>query len=128
MGKKSSISSITSNIIDIREAEEYKRKLLEEWLVQQIAETYEDRSEIILKNPMIRISTKFDALSEADQYKLYGYVKCIVEKYGLWNIRKQFWSFIKNASSCWKDIENYADKLLIKEKVYMQDSFQKMSL
>lgn len=98
-----------------------KKDQLEKWLKEQIHERYGDRDEVTIKNPLIRLSTKFEALSDSAQYELYGMAKrAALGNKGRMSISKEFWNFLEMQPAAWEDIEEVADKLLLKEKVYKQ--------
>ncbi len=112
-------SRVSCNIVDIRDFGEYKEKRVEKWLTQKISELYEDDSDFVLENPLIRISTMFEGLSEEAQYELYGYAKrAALKDQGERSMYKIFWNYVEMAPSAWEDIEKFANDLLRKEKIY----------
>lgn len=109
-------------VIDIGDFGECRKKELEEWLVGRMSEIYGDRSDSTVKNPLLRITTKFDALNKDAQYELYGYVRyAAVGKSGRLSMRKEFWNFLEMAIPAWEDIEKFADSLMYREKAYKQE-------
>lgn len=109
-------------IIHIGDFGECRKNALEEWLAGRMYQVYGDRSDSILKNPMLRIITIFDALDKDAQYELFGYVQCAaVGKNGRLSMRKQFWNFLEVAVQAWEDIEKFADELVYREKAYKQE-------
>lgn len=109
-------------IIEIGDFGKFREKELEEWLECRMFQIYGDRSDIILKNHILRITTKFDALNKDEQYELLGYVKCAaVGKNGRLCIRQEFRNFLEMAAPAWEEIEKFADMLMYKNKTYKQE-------
>lgn len=108
-------------IVNINDSRRNRKKRIEAWLEQEMSERYGD-DDFTLKNSMLRISTKFDALSTESQRELYGYAKgCILGMGRELCLRDQFWSILQKGGSedgSWGDIEEFADTLLEKEKTY----------
>lgn len=100
---------------------ETRKEQIEKWLKGQIFKRYGDRSDVIVKNPLIRLSTIFESLSDKAQYELYGYAKrTALGERGRMSMKREFWNFLEMAPSAWEDIEEFADTLIVKEKAYKQ--------
>ena len=63
----------STNIVNIKELVNKKNDQIEEWLRERITEIYGDDDDV--NNPILRLITIFDALSDASQKKLYNYAK-----------------------------------------------------
>lgn len=123
--ERSAVSSaVTDNIIDISEYDYKREELLESWLTRQMLRTYGDNDDSTVKNPMIRLSVKFDALSDMSKHELLGYAKRTILGGGELELRDMFWNVLQRggrADNSWNIIEKYADSLLINEKVYRKE-------
>lgn len=98
-----------------------KKDKLENWLKEQIHKKYGDKDEITIKNPLIRLSTKFEALSDSAQCELYEIAKrAPFGNKGRMSMSKEFWNFLEMQPVAWEDIEEVADRFLLKEEVYKQ--------
>lgn len=107
-------------VINIEDFEGYREAKLEEWLEEQMYQIYKDKDDITLHNPLLRIATKFEALSREAQWALFGYVEAAME-----TVRRpvtladRFWSLLEKGGreeGLWAGIENYANELLIEER------------
>lgn len=108
-------------IIEFADFGEKKIDQMEKWLIEQIFERYGEKDEITVNNPLIRLSTKFEALSDIAQCELYGVAKkAALGNRGKMSLYQEFWNFLEMQPSAWEDIEEFADKLLLKEKPYKQ--------
>ena len=106
-------------IVSISGYEGIMKERLEEWLRQEMEERYGEFGSV-LDNPLLRISTKFDALSEDSQVTLFGFAKgYVLGPGGSISLRDQLWSVLEaGRSAAWEAVEEFADSLLIKEKTY----------
>lgn len=111
-------------VIHMAEFEERRagqQERLECWLVERMAEEYGEADEFTVKNPLLRLLTKFDALSIAAQYELYGFAKkAALEGCDTLSMSREFWNFLKMKPAAWGCIEEFADRLLLREKAYME--------
>ena len=114
-----------SNIIDIsefRKMHKAQKELLEEWLIEWMGELYGETGDTVVKNPLLRLFSKFEALSSNAQNDLYGYAKrVILGAGGELSLYEKFRSIIEmggRTDHSWQRVEDYADVLLINEKVY----------
>lgn len=108
-------------VVNINDFGSRRKEQIERWLEEEIGRKYGDRDSIILKNPLIRIITRFEALDAKSQYELYRYAKGRI--LGIdqdLNLRDKLWSVIEKGGSngSWEDVEEFADSLLIREKAY----------
>lgn len=89
---------------------------LEAWLKEEMIKQYGEYNEI-RDNRLLRICTKFDAMDSSSQNKVFDYAeRCMLDQVGGLSIRDRFWNILeKVGGTSWKDIEKYADKLLVKE-------------
>ena len=124
MQSKEIVSCIvtTANIVDINDLGSRRKERIEKCLEEQMYRVYGDKNEVILKNPLLRISTKFEALSRDSQIELYGYAKGrIMGNNKAMSFKERLWNILEKgteADGSWKDVEEFADTLLIKEKTY----------
>lgn len=111
------VESNLGNIVDINDFGNRRKERIEEWLRKQIVERYDSESDVVVKNPLLRLSTIFECLSNTAQYELYGYAKkAALGECGRLSMKKEFWNFLELAPEAWDDIQEFADKLLIREK------------
>lgn len=109
------------NIVNIGDFGSRRREQIEEWLKGQIFERYGERGEAVFRNPLIRLSTIFAALSDTAQHELHGYARrAALGERGKLSMSKEFRNFLEMAPAAWEDIEEFADTLLVKEKTYKQ--------
>lgn len=115
-------ATVPDKIVNINDFGSRRKEQIEKWLEEEIGRMYGDRDAITLKNPLIRIFTKFEALDYHSQCELYGYAKaCILGGGCDLNLRDKFWNVLEKggrADGSWKDVEEFADTLLIREKTY----------
>ncbi len=109
-------------VVNLEDFEGYRKAKLEEWLEEQIYLKYKDKDYITLRNPMLRITTKFEALSNEAQWKLFGYLEAATDmaKRPV-TLADRFWSLLEKGAredGLWEDVENYANELLIEEEAY----------
>ena len=106
-------------VVSISDFEGSRKEGIEEWLRQEMKERYGETGSV-LNNPLLRISTKFDALSAESQVTLFGFAKgYVLGPGGSISLRDQLWSVLERGkSAAWEAVEEYADTLLIKEKTY----------
>lgn len=111
------MDSNLGNIVNINDFGNRRKERIEEWLRKQIVERYNDKSDVVVKNPLIRLSTIFECLSNTAQCELYGYAKrAALGECGRLSMKKEFWNFLEMAPAAWDDIQEFADELLIREK------------
>ena len=112
-------STVPGNVIRMDDFGSRRKERIEEWHRGKIFERYGERDEIITKNPLIRLSTIFEALSDTAKCELHGYAKCAaLGERGRMSMGKEFWNFLEMAPTAWEDIEEFADTLLVREKTY----------
>lgn len=93
-----------------------KADQMEKWLEEKIIEEYGDAD--MLHNPLIRIITKFRALTEDSQLQLFRYAK---NRFGSDTLDQQFWNMLERQPEMmdkrtgWRMVENRADTLLQKQ-------------
>lgn len=105
-------------IVSIAEFGNRKKEQIEGWIEERMLEEYGDKDEMTVNNPLLRLSIMFGALSDTSQLELYGHAKrAALGDHGEWNMESEFWNFLKAVPAAWKDIEEFADKLLIREKI-----------
>ena len=108
-------------IVSITEFGSRKKDQIERWIEKRMLEEYGEKDEVTVKNPLLRLSIMFGALSDASQLELYGYAKrAALGRHGGWSMEREFWNFLEAAPAAWEDIEEFADKLLIREKICVQ--------
>ena len=108
-------------IVSIAEFGSRKKDQIERWIEKRMLEEYGEKDEVTVKNPLLRLSVMFGALSDASQLELYGYAKrAALDRQGGWSMEREFWNFLEAAPAAWEDIEEFADKLLIREKICVQ--------
>jgi len=110
-------------VVDISGFKGCRKEMVEDWLRKKMSETYGDDSECILGNPLLRISTKFTALSHSAQHKLYGYAERVIMAQGNeLTLKDKLWDVLEKGGrdGSWETIEKYADTLLAKEKAWKQ--------
>lgn len=61
-------------VVSISDFEGSRKERIEEWLKKEMEERYGE-FDSVLDNPLLRISTKFDALSAESQVTLFGFAK-----------------------------------------------------
>ncbi len=114
---------IQCKVIDIKSFQKDKKENIEEWLEEKVLKKYvhEDK-ELVLRNPVLRILIKFEALDHDSQIELYGYAKSIIMGFGNEiSMRDKLWSVIEKGSSkngSWQAVEEFADTLLLKAGIY----------
>lgn len=93
-----------------------KADWMEKWLEEKIIEEYGDEN--VVHNPLIRIITKFRALTEDGQHQLFRYAE---NKFGSDTLDRQLWNMLARQPEMmdkrtgWGMVENRADKLLKKQ-------------
>lgn len=112
-------SASPCKVVSISDFEGSRKERIEEWLKKEMEERYGE-FDSVLDNPLLRISTKFDALSAESQVTLFGFAKgYVLGPGGGISLRDQLWSILEaGRSAAWEAVEEYADSLLIKEKTY----------
>ena len=105
-------------VVSISDFEGSRKDRIKDWLKQEMEERYR-KCDSVLNNPLLRISTKFDALSAESQVILFGVAKGYVLELGeSISLRDQLWNVLETGEpAAWEAIEEYADTLLIKEKI-----------
>lgn len=106
-------------VVSISDLEGSRKTRIEEWLKGEMEKRY-GKSDSGLDNPLLRISTKFDALSPESRVTLYGFAKWyVLGPGGSISLSDQLWGILeKGKSDAWEAVEEFADSLLIKEKTY----------
>lgn len=106
-------------VVSISDLEGSRKTRIEEWLKGEMEKRY-GKSDSGLDNQLLRISTKFDALSAESQVTLFGFAKgYVLGPGGSISLRDQLWSVLETGkSAAWEAVEEFADSLLIKEKTY----------
>lgn len=115
------VDSGSRKIVNICDFGSKKQEQIERWLEEEISRKYGERDSIILKNPLIRIITRFEALDTKSKYELYRYAKARIFESGQdLSLRDKFWNVVEKGGSdgSWEDVEKFADTLLIREKIY----------
>ena len=111
-----------AKVVDISDFGSWRQDQIEKWLIEQIYLLYGDKDENTIRNPLLRISTKFEALSSGAQYELYGFARGRILGMGKdVSLKDRLWSVLEKgarADGSWADVEEFADTLLIKEKTY----------
>lgn len=120
--EETALHTIPGKIVNMDDYGSRRKEQIERWLEEEIDRSYGERDSIILGNPLIRIITRFDALDSKVQHELYGYAKeRILGRNCDMKLRDKFWSVLREGGSddgSWKDVEDFADTLLIREKTY----------
>jgi len=108
-------------VVRISDFEGSRKDRIKKWLKKEMEERYRE-FDSVLDNPLLRISTKFDALSAESQVALFGFAKgYVLGPGGRISLRDQLRSVLETGNSAaWEAVEEYADTLLIKEKTYKQ--------
>lgn len=89
---------------------------MEKWLGEKIIEEYGDEDAV--HNPLIRIITKFRALTEDGQRQLFRYAE---NRFGSDTIDRQLWNMLERQPETmdkrtgWEMVESRADTLLQKQ-------------
>ncbi len=113
-------------VVDISDFKECREEMMEGWLREKMSETYGDDCKSILSNPLLRISTKFTALSSNSQHELYGYAQRVILKPGNEiSLKERLWHVLEKGArkdGSWENVEKYADALLIKERAWQQEN------
>lgn len=60
-------------IVSIAEFGSRKKEQIERWIEKRMLEEYGEKDEVTVKNPLLRLSVMFGALSDASQLELYEY-------------------------------------------------------
>ncbi len=93
-----------------------KADRMEKWLEEKIIEEYGDEDAV--HNPLIRIITKFRALTEDGQRQLFRYAE---NRFGSDTLDRQLWNMLERQPETmdirtgWGMVENRADTLLQKQ-------------
>lgn len=93
-----------------------KADRMEKWLEEKIIEEYGDEDAV--HNPLIRIITKFRALTEDGQRQLFRYTE---NRFGSDTLDRQLWNMLERQPETmdirtgWGMVENRADTLLQKQ-------------
>lgn len=93
-----------------------KADQMEKWLEEKIIEEYGDEDAV--HNPLIRIITKFRALTEDGQRQLFRYAE---NRFGSDTLDRQLWNLLERQPETmdirtgWGKVENRADTLLQKQ-------------
>lgn len=93
-----------------------KADQMEKWLEEKIIEEYGDEDAV--HNPLIRIITKFRALTEDGQHQLFRYAE---NRFGSDTLDRQLWNMLERQPETmdirtgWGMVENRADTLLQKQ-------------
>lgn len=104
-------------VINISEAGEQKKRQADEWLDGQVARLYDDRDEVVVKNPTLRLMTLYDLLEGEAKSEFYGYVRAAAARLlGEGIMREQFWACMASVPSQWEDMEEYGKKLAARQK------------
>lgn len=89
---------------------------IQEWLYQEVCRGFgSDRAEDVMKNPLLRLSMKYDVLSDKEQENMFKYTeKVMAEQRGRRIGRKNILSELLNLGNfeTWDMIEEYTDRLL----------------
>lgn len=108
-----------AQIIMFDDLEGVRKRKIEQWLKGRMLADYGDADKVTIENPLLRITTKFEALSEAGQIELFGFAKKrIGEDPGLKDL---LWEVLKKGSrsdGSWEDIDEFADSIIIREETY----------
>lgn len=113
--------TVPGNVVRMDDFGSRRKERIEEWLRGEIFERYGERDETVMKNPLIRLSTIFESLSDAAKCELHGYAKrAAMGERGRMSMGREFWNFLEMVPTAWEDIEEFADTLLVKEKTYKQ--------
>lgn len=113
--------AVPGNVVRMDDFGSRRKERIEEWLRGKIFEGYGERDEIIMRNPLIRLSTIFELLSDTAKCELHGYAKrAALGERGRMSMSKEFRNFLEMVPAAWEDIEEFADTLLVKEKTYKQ--------
>ena len=76
----------------------------------------------VIDNPLLRIDVKFDELDPDAQIELLGFVKGYMLMGKSLPLKKELWALLKMGNSeAWKEIEEFADSLIIKGKILKQN-------
>lgn len=76
--------------------------------IGQVARLYDDRDEVVVKNPTLRLMTLYDLLEGEAKSEFYGYVRATAAQLlGEGIMREQFWACMTSVPSQWKDMEEY---------------------
>ncbi len=112
-------SAFPCKVVSISDLEGSRKTRIEEWLKGEMEKRY-GKSDSGLDNPLLRISTKFDALSPESRVTLYGFAKgYVLGPGGSISLSDQLWGILeKGKSDAWEAVEEFAGSLLIKEKTY----------
>ena len=75
----------------------------------------------VIDNPLLRIDVKFDELDPDAQIELLGFAKGYILMGKSLPLKKELWALLEMGNSeAWKEIEEFADSLIIKGKVLKQ--------
>lgn len=89
---------------------------IREWLYREVCEQFgAERAEDVVKNPLLRLSVKYDGLSDKEQENMFKYTeKVMAEQRGRRIGRKNILSELLNLGNfeTWDMIEEYTDRLL----------------
>lgn len=111
-------------VVDIKNFQRNKKEEIEKWLEKEVLEKYgQEDKELVLHNPLLRISTKFEMLDYDSQIELYGYAKNIIMGFGNdISLKDKLWSILEKGSSksgSWQAVEEFANTLLMAGKSLM---------
>ena len=105
-------------VMYIKDQEKYKKYRIDEWLRKKMAEKYNEDD---IDNPLLRIDVKFDELNPGAQIELLGFAKGYILMGKSLPLKKELWALLEMGNSeVWKEIEEFADSLIIKGKVLKQ--------
>lgn len=103
-------------IVSIKDYMGDRRAGLREWLYREVCEQFgTERAEDVVKNPLLRLSVKYDGLSDKEQENMFKYTeKVMAEQRGRRIGRKNILSELLNMGNfeTWDMIEEYTDRLL----------------
>ena len=94
-----------------------KHKNIEDWLEKEIEREFGEHDDIAMENPLIRLSVKFDALSQNSKCRMISYAEEQILQNGKEiSQRDRFWHLLeKGGRITWDLIEKLADSLIYKE-------------
>lgn len=94
---------------------------IQEWLYQEVCRIFgADRAEDVMKNPLLRLSMKYDGLNDQEQENMFRYTeKVMAEQHGRRIGRKNILSELLNMGNfeTWDMIEEYTDRLLAGDRI-----------
>lgn len=107
---------LNASVIRFEDLRGARKNKIDQWIRSKMKEDYGDDDKETIENPLLRITTKFEALSEEGQIKLFGFAK---NRIGAGpGLKDMFWDILKyggRSDGSWEDVEKFADSMLSNE-------------